>query len=121
MATASKARVGGFAAPEETRTFEHGQVDIIHVDGAAVGRFRLEPGWRWSRDVKPLAGTELCRNDHFAYQISGTLHVRMADGAEFEVGPGQVAHTPPGHDAWVVGDEPVVMIDWGGAAHYAKR
>ncbi|WP_156184656.1 cupin domain-containing protein [Allosalinactinospora lopnorensis] len=117
----SGAQHADFATPDETRSFGHGHLDIIRVDGGMIGRFQLEPGWRWSNDVKPIAGTDLCQNDHFAYQVSGTLRVRMADGTEFEVGPGEVAHTPPGHDAWVVGDEPVTMIDWGGATHYAER
>ncbi|MBB4932443.1 ketosteroid isomerase-like protein/quercetin dioxygenase-like cupin family protein [Lipingzhangella halophila] len=117
----SEAQSGDFSAPGETRTFDHGRLDLVHIGGGSVGRFQLEPGWQWSTHIKPMVGTELCQSEHFAYHISGTLHVRMADGSEFTLGPGQVAHIPPGHDAWVEGDEAVVILDWTGAKHYAQR
>jgi quercetin dioxygenase-like cupin family protein len=107
--------------PDETRTFERGKIEVVNIGGGTVGRATFEPGWRWSEHVKPIAGTDLCQAAHFGYQVSGRLHVKMADGRELESGPGDVAVIPPGHDAWVVGDEPVVMIDWSGAANYAKR
>jgi quercetin dioxygenase-like cupin family protein len=88
---------------------------------ATVGRFTLQPGWKWSQHVKPVVKTQLCESTHFAYHISGRLRVRMSDGTEQEIGPGEVSLVPPGHDAWVVGNEPVVLIDWSGAATYAKR
>jgi hypothetical protein len=108
-------------APEETRTFEKGQAEIVNIAGGTVGRFSLEPGWRWSKHVKQIANTEWCEAPHFQYHVSGRLHVLMSDGSEFEVGPGEVSWLPSGHDAWVVGDEPVVVIDWAGAMNYAKR
>ena len=80
----------------------------------------LEPGWRWSNDVKPIAGTQWCEAPHFQYLVSGRLHVVMQDGKEFDVGPGSVSHLPAGHDAWVVGSEPAVGVDWFGATNYAK-
>ncbi len=95
-------------------------MEVVNIGGGVVGRIRLEPGWRWSNDVKPIAGTDLCQAHHFMYQISGRMRVVMADGTEMESGPGDVAVIPPGHDAWVVGDEPVVGVDWGGATNYAK-
>jgi hypothetical protein len=107
-------------SPDETRRFGHGQMEVVKIAGGIVGRATFEPGWRWSNDVKPIAGTDLCQAPHFLYQISGRMHVKMADGSEMESGPGDVAVIPPGHDAWVVGNEPVVVIDWGGAANYAK-
>ena len=107
-------------SPDETRTFENGKVEIVNVGGGSVGRFTLEPRWRWFENVKPIAKTDSCQTNHFAYHVSGRLHVRMADGSEFEAGPGEVMAIPAGHDAWVVGDEPVVMIDWAGASNYAK-
>ncbi len=110
----------GFNAPDEVRTFEKGKVEVLNIGGGAVGKLTLEPGWKWSTHVKPLVGTKLCEAPHFQYQISGRLRIVMADGAEFEVGPGEVAAVPPGHDAWVVGKEPVVLIDWSGASNYAK-
>lgn len=111
-----------FSTPDEVRAFEHGKLELVKVSGGgSVGRFTLEPGWRWSTDVKPLAKTELCQSIHFGYHVSGRLHLRLADGHECEAGPGQVVTVPAGHDAWVVGNDPVVLIDWAGATDYAKR
>src|SRR6266568_3759207 len=95
-----------FTAPDETRGFDNGQVEIVKIGGLV-----LSPGWRWSEHVKPIAGTELCEAPHFQYHVSGMLRVRMADGAEFDAGPGDITSLPSGHDAWVVGDEDVVLVD----------
>ncbi len=108
------------SAPDETRTFPNGRVELISIGGGTVGRLTLEPGWRWSQHVKPVAGTEWCEAPHFQYQVSGRLHVVRQDGTEFDLGPGDVSVLPSGHDAWVVGEEPVVLVDWHGASHYAK-
>ncbi|HEY3377794.1 MAG TPA: cupin domain-containing protein [Armatimonadota bacterium] len=110
-----------FAAPDEVRTFEKGKLELVNIAGGVVGRLTLEPGWRWSLHVKPLAGTEWCEAPHFQYHLAGRLHILMADGSEFEAGPGDVTALPVGHDAWVIGDEPVVLIDWAGASDYATR
>ena len=99
-----------FATPDETRTFEHGKVDLLNIGGSAIGRLTLKPGWRWSQHVKPVAGTEWCEAPHFQYHVSGRVHVQMADGSEFDVGPGEVTALPSGHDAWVVGNEPVMLV-----------
>ena len=122
-----------FARSDETRTFERGQVDLLQIGrplederqtsrpatpGAAT--VALQPGWRWSDHVKPIAGTELCEAPHFQYHVAGKLHISMADGTELDAGPGDVTALPQGHDAWVVGDEPVVLIDWWGASNYAR-
>jgi hypothetical protein len=117
----AKAEQKDFKSPDETRKFEKGKLDLLNIGGGVVGRLTLEPGWRWSKHVKPIAGTKLCEAPHFQYQVSGRLHVVMSDGTEFETGPGQVAAVPSGHDAWVVGDQPVVLIDWSGASNYAKK
>ena len=109
-----------FQQPDETRTFPHGRAEIVRVGGAEVGRLILEPGWRWSEHVKPIAGTASCEAPHFQYHVSGRLAIRMDDGSEFVAGPGDVTSLPSGHDAWVVGDEPVVVVDWFGATNYAK-
>jgi hypothetical protein len=109
-----------FSSPDEIRTFGRGKAEIMNIGGGVVGRLTLEPGWRWSQDVKPLAKTQWCEAPHFQYQISGRLHVLMEDGTEFELNPGDVSALPVGHDAWVVGDEPVVLVDWFGASNYAK-
>ena len=108
------------SSPDETRTFGHGKVELIHIGEGTIGRLTLEPGWRWSKDVKPLVHTEWCEAPHFQYQVSGRLHVIMKDGTEFDLGPGDVSVLPSGHDAWVVGDAPVVLVDWFGAVNYAK-
>ncbi|HPS79207.1 MAG TPA: cupin domain-containing protein [Thermoanaerobaculaceae bacterium] len=109
-----------FASADETRSFPKGKAEMLNIGGGVVGRLVLQPGWRWSKDVKPIAGTEWCEAPHFQYHVSGRLHVKMRDGAEFEVGPGEVTYLPSGHDAWVVGNEPAVLVDWHGASHYAK-
>jgi hypothetical protein len=108
------------STPDETRKFSHGKLELINIGKGVVGRLTLEPGWRWSTDVKPIAETDWCEAPHFQYQVTGRLHVVMEDGTEFELGPGDVSFLPSGHDAWVVGDETVVLIDWFGATQYAK-
>jgi hypothetical protein len=110
-----------FDQPDETREFPNGRAEILNVGDAVVGRFVFQPGWRWSNDVKPIAGTDSCQNRHFQYQVSGRLAIRMNDGTEMEFGPGDVAIIEPGHDGWVVGDEPAVILDWAGASTYAKQ
>jgi hypothetical protein len=104
----------GFAAPDDTRTFSgKGKIDIVNVGGVAVGQGVFEPGWRWSVNVKPLAGTESCQSVHNGYIVSGRMHVVMDDGTAGEAGPGEVVHIAPGHDAWTVGDEACVFVDFG--------
>ncbi len=105
---------------DEVRKFEHGKLELLKIGGGVIGRLTLEPGWRWSKHVKPIAKTEWCEAPHFQYQVSGRLHVKMEDGSEFDMGPGDVSVLPKGHDAWVVGNEPVVLVDWYGAGNYAK-
>jgi len=119
MATQNTEHVD-FAKPDEVREFPHGRVEIVTVGGAQIGRLTLQPGWRWSNDVQPIAGTDLCQAPHMQYHVSGRVHIRMADGTEFEAGPGDVTSLPQGHDAWVVGDEPAVAVDWYGASNYAR-
>jgi hypothetical protein len=101
-----------FDHPDEIKTFPHAKVDLLKVSGEVVRRFTLQPGWRWSTDVGPVTETGWCEAQHFQYQLSGRLHVLMADGSQFELGPGEVSFLPRGHDSWVVGDEAVVLIDW---------
>lgn len=110
-----------FTQADEVREFDKGRAEILQVGGTEIGRLVLQPGWRWSESVKPIAGTELCEAPHFQYHVAGTLRIRTADGREFDATPGQVTSLPAGHDAWVVGDEDVVVVDWFGASHYAKR
>ena len=110
-----------FEAPDETREFPHGRAEILRVGDAQLGRMVFEPGWRWSADVRPIAGTDSCLAPHFQYHVTGRLAIRMDDGTEFIAGPGDVTSLPSGHDAWVVGDEPVTVVDWFGASNYAKQ
>jgi hypothetical protein len=110
-----------FETPDEVRTFELGRAELVEIGGGVVGRLVLEPGWRWSEHVKPIAGTELCEAPHFQYHAAGTIRIRMADGTELDAGPGELTALPSGHDAWVVGDEPVVLIDWHGARAFARE
>jgi hypothetical protein len=117
----ARAERKNFSSPDEIRTFEKGKIELLNIGGGTVGRLTLQPGWRWSQHVKPLVGTEWCEAPHFQYQLSGRLHALMADGTEFETGPGDVTTLPSGHDGWVVGDEPVVLVDWAGASNYAKQ
>jgi hypothetical protein len=109
-----------FQFPDETREFPHGRAEILNVGGGQVGRLIFEPGWRWSVDVKPVAGTEWCEAPHFQYHVSGQIAIQMEDGTQFIAGPGDVTALPSGHDAWVVGDEPAVTVDWFGAGTYAR-
>ncbi|MEV2275427.1 nuclear transport factor 2 family protein [Nocardiopsis sp. NPDC049922] len=109
---ATRAEVGDFAAPAESEEMELSRVDIVHVGGTDIMRLTLEPGWHWSEHVGPLAGTDLCMLDHCGYVVSGSLLCRTRDGAETTFEAGQIACVPPGHDARVLGDEPVVLIDW---------
>ncbi|MCY1041366.1 cupin domain-containing protein [Corallococcus sp. bb12-1] len=106
---------------DEHRPFvAHGSADVLKLGELTIGRGVFEPGWQWSKDVKPLAGTEFCEVIHTTCILSGQLHVKMRDGQEFDLGPGDVAFIPPGHDAWVVGKEPCRAVDFTGAEDYAR-
>ena len=112
-----------FDSPEETRPFDKdtGKLELVNIDGGPVGRATFKPGWQWSKHVKPIAGTDSCQAAHMGYIMSGHMKVVMDDGQEDEFGPGDFMICPPGHDAWIVGDEACVVIDWQGVADYAKR
>ena len=107
-------------SPDEVRKFDKGKVELAKVAGGTIGRATFQPGWKWSACVKPIAKTESCQAAHYGYQISGTLTTRMDDGAEKTSRAGDFLVIPPGHDAWVVGNEPVVLIDFQGMVDYAK-
>ena len=109
-----------FEEPDEVREFPNGRAEILRIGDGQVGRYTFQPGWRWSNDVKPIAGTDSCQVPHFQVHVSGRLAVRMDDGTEIVAGPGDITSLPPGHDGWVVGDEPAVVIDLYGASSYAK-
>jgi len=108
-------------SPEEVRKFDKGKVELVKVAGATIGRGTFEPGWKWSACVKPIAGTTSCQAAHYGYQLSGTMTTRMDDGTEMTSKAGDVLNIPAGHDAWVVGDEPVVLVDFQGMVDYARQ
>jgi quercetin dioxygenase-like cupin family protein len=108
------------SSPDETRTFEKGKVELVNFDNVTIGRAVLEPGWSWEKCVKPLVKTNSCQQPHTQYMISGRMKVVMDDGVEEEFGPGDALVVPPGHNAWVVGTEPVVAVDFTGLKDYAK-
>ncbi len=119
--TSKKAELKSLNKPDEVRAFPKGKVELVKIGGTMIGRAILEPGWRWSTSVKPLAKTKSCEASHFQYHLSGTLKVLMDDGTELECKAGDVALLPIGHDAWVVGNEPVVIVDFQGMIDYAKK
>jgi hypothetical protein len=111
-----------FDEADETRPFADGKgrLDLIQAEGGPVGRAVFEPGWRWSEHIKPLAGTDSCQSAHTGYVVRGRMHDVMDDGQEDDYGPGDFMQVSPGHDAWVVGDEQCVAVDWTGFGDYAK-
>jgi hypothetical protein len=109
-----------FGEPDEVREFPFGRLELVNINGIAVGRGIFNPGWRWSTSIKPIAKTDLCMAPHFQYQVAGVLKVRMADGREFTSKAGDVVFLPEGHDAWVIGTEPVIVVDFHGMTDYAK-
>jgi len=111
----------GFDKADEVRTFPKGKVEILTIGNATIGRATFEPGWRWSTSVQPIVKTKSCEAPHFQYHLAGTLKVVMDDGMEIICRPGDVSLLPSGHDAWVVGDDPVVLVDFQGMVDYAKK
>jgi hypothetical protein len=107
-----------FSQPDATRTSEKGRMDIVTLGGITLGRATLQPGWRWSTAMRSVVDDESCQASHLQYHVSGRLHVVLDDGSEEEFVAGDVSLLPPGHDAWVVGDEPVVTIELSGLVHY---
>jgi hypothetical protein len=116
-----KVEVKAFSVPDEVRQFPKGRLELIKVGGATVGRAAFEPGWRWSTSLKPIVNTKSCEAAHFQYHVSGTLRILMDDVTEFDCKPGNVSLLPSGHDAWVVGDEPAVVVDFQGMFDYAMK
>lgn len=112
--------VKSLAKADEVRTPEKTRVEVVHLKDFSIGRYRLEPGWRWSDCVKPVVHTDLCQVSHFGYVCSGALTVQMADGTKKTLHEGESYTIPPGHDAWVEGGEPFTSIEVLGAENYAK-
>ncbi len=111
-----------FEKPDETRTPAKTRVDVVDLGDAKAARLTLEPGWRWSECIKPVAGTDSCQARHLGTVASGRLHVKHDDGSELDIEPGGVYVIEPGHDAWVIGDDPFVAYEFEStsAATYAK-
>lgn len=109
-----------FDTPDQVRKFPTGHCDIVTLDEVSVGRFVFRPGWRWSQDVAPIAGTTSCQFRHLGYCVSGSLGVRMDDGTTLVIQPGDAYEIPPGHDAWTVGDEPWHSIEFASAHEFGR-
>src|SRR5947209_18249469 len=111
-----------FDSPDEVREFTEGKgrVDLVDLNGNAIGRGTFEPGWRWSENVKPIAGTDSCQVEHIGYVLEGRMALKMDDGTEHEFGPGDTFHMPPAHDASNVGDQSSVLLDFPGIKGYAQ-
>ena len=118
---AERAEMKSFNRADEVRTFPNGKLELVKIGGQTIGRATLEPGWRWSESVQPMAKTESCEAPHFQYHVAGTLRVSMDDGTQLECKAGDVSLLPMGHDAWVVGDEAVVVVDFQGMVNYSKE
>ena len=118
--TTDKAEVKGFAKPDEVREFPKGRLELIKIGGAMIGRAVFEPGWRWATSVQPIAKTKSCDAPHFQYHVAGILRIKMDDGSEFDCNPGDVSLLPSGHDAWVIGEKPAIVVDFQGMLDYAK-
>ena len=114
---------GRFDAPDETRTPDKTKLEIVNLGGVSVGRATFQPGWRWDECIKPVVGTESCQAHHIGTVVSGTLHIVHEDGTESEIGPGDAYVVEPGHNAWVVGDEPWVAYEFDSktASDYARE
>jgi hypothetical protein len=106
--------------PDEQRASDRGKLELITLGGVTFGRATLQPGWKWSTSLKSLMKTKSCETPHLQYHVSGWIAVLMDDGSQAEFGPGEVSLIPPGHDAWVVGNDPVVVIDITGLGEYAR-
>lgn len=115
------AKVKDLNKPDEVRTFDKGKLELVNIAGVTIGRGTFQPGWRWSKSVQPLVKTKSCEAPHFQYHVSGTLRIKMDDGTEIDCKPGDISFLPTGHDAWVVGNEPVVVVDFQGMVDYAKE
>jgi hypothetical protein len=116
-----KAELKSFSNPDEVRTFPKGKLELIKIGGSTIGRATFEPGWRWADSVQPLVKTKSCEAPHFQYHVAGTLMVVMDDGTQLECKAGDVSLLPTGHDAWVVGNNPVIIVDFQGMIDYAKE
>ncbi len=122
MAASENVKAKSLDSPDETRTFEHGKLELSTIDEFTAGRVTLEPGWKWSEAVKPIAQTPSCQVQHTGYVVSGRMHVVHDDGTEQEIAAGDMYVLRPGHDAWIIGDETFVGVDFSSAIQqFAKE
>ncbi len=110
----------GFDSPDEVRSFPNGSINVVNLDEISIGRFVFAPGWKWSTDVAPITGARSCQHRHVGYTISGSLEILMDDGTRVTIGAGDAYEIPPGHDAWVSGDEPWDSVEFTSAHDYAR-
>jgi class 3 adenylate cyclase len=120
MVTVARLQRKAFDGPDEVRRFPNGDIKIVTLDEMGVAYFTLQPGWRWSKDVAPMAGTSSCQHRHVGYIDSGAITIRMDDGTEMTLKAGDVYEIPPGHDGWVVGDEPYRAVEFASAHEYGR-
>ena len=120
MATTERMQKKSLARPDQTRSFDKGKIELVTVNDVTFGRATLQPGWKWSESIKPVARLESCEMEHLQYIVSGRIHIGMDDGREIECGPGDVINIGPRHNAWVVGKEPLVSIELRGMQYYEK-
>lgn len=109
-----------FNKPDEVREFPQGRLEILTIGGVTVGRAIFQPGWRWTKSLQPIAKTNSCEAPHFQYHVAGVMKIQMDDGTEYECHPGSISLLPSGHDAWVVGNEPVIVVDFQGMYNFGK-
>ncbi|HEX6192715.1 MAG TPA: cupin domain-containing protein [Chitinophagaceae bacterium] len=115
-----KAELKSFSKPDEVREFPKGKLETVTINGVVIGKATFQPGWKWSESLQPIAKTKSCEAPHFQYHVSGVLNVQMDDGTILVCKPGDISSLPSGHDAWVVGNEPVVVVDFHGMKEYGK-
>ena len=120
IAEALEKEVKNFEHADEVREFPHGRLELVKIGGLIVGRAKLEPGWSWSQDVQPIATTDSCEASHFMYFLSGRMRIHLDDGTEFDCRAGDVCLIPPGHNAWVVGEESVEVVDFQGMSIFSE-
>jgi hypothetical protein len=121
LTSTARAELKRFSQADEVRTFPFGKLELVKIGGATIGRATFEPGWKWSTSVQPLVKTKSCEAPHFQYHVSGTIRVLMDDGTQLDCKAGDVSLLPSGHDAWVVGNEPAIVVDFQGMVDYATQ
>jgi hypothetical protein len=109
-----------FSSPDETRKPDKTLIELVGINGGQIGRFTFQPGWRWSECIKPVVNTDSCQVDHIGYMLEGKLHIQHTDGTQQDITPGMVYRIAPGHDAWNDGGEAAVVVEFQGAANFAK-